>query len=389
MRDDCSVARSNGRIDGCARFGKGAHLVRLDQDGVADVALDALGQNRRLRHEKVVADKLHPPAQRARQGFPAVPVVLGHAVLDAHDRVAVRKFREPAGEVGRVESAVFGFQAVQAVGIQFAGSHVQTQEKVPGHAEAGLLYRFDQRLQRHFVGRQIGRESTFVAHRRRPAGLPQDALQDMIDLDSPAQRFVKVAGSHRQDHEFLDVQAIVGMRATVEDVHHRRGHRGRPGAKSAVERLALRGRGGPGGGQGNGQDRVGPEPRPVGGAVQRDHSGVKLVLALAVGAEKGLADLAVDMAHGRLDAAPAKAAGIPVAQLDRFARAGGGPRGHCRPAPGSAAQRHLGLQRGVAARIENLARVYVSYCRHDPSASGRDFTRWSSSSRDSISSRTR
>ena len=41
-----------------------------------------------VRHEQVVADELHAIAEPVGQQLPAVPVVLGHAVLDRDDRVA-------------------------------------------------------------------------------------------------------------------------------------------------------------------------------------------------------------------------------------------------------------------------------------------------------------
>ena len=50
--------------------------------------------------EQVVADELHAVAELLGERGPAVPVVLGHAVLDRDDRVAVAQVGEVVGELG-------------------------------------------------------------------------------------------------------------------------------------------------------------------------------------------------------------------------------------------------------------------------------------------------
>ena len=48
-------------------------------------------------------------------------------------------------------------------------------------------------------------------------------LQGMEHLGAVAHRLADGAGTHAADHELLQVHAVVGMGAAVEDVHH--GHR--------------------------------------------------------------------------------------------------------------------------------------------------------------------
>ena len=50
----------------------------------------------------------------------------------------------------------------------------------------------------------------------------QHALEGVVDLGTPAQALGKARGAHRHDHELLEVNVVVGMHATVEDVHHGR-----------------------------------------------------------------------------------------------------------------------------------------------------------------------
>jgi len=52
-----------------------------------DALLDALPEDRRVRHEDIVADELHARAQRGGQPLPARPVAFGETVLDRDDGV--------------------------------------------------------------------------------------------------------------------------------------------------------------------------------------------------------------------------------------------------------------------------------------------------------------
>src|SRR5690606_24644259 len=67
-----------------------------------------------------------------------------------------------------------------------------------------------------------GRVETFVA---------KDLLKVVKDLSSAPQSVTKRVESERHHHEFLDVNRVVGVAATIEDVHHRRGEE--PGVRSA------------------------------------------------------------------------------------------------------------------------------------------------------------
>ena len=73
----------------------------------------------------------------------------------------------------------------------------------------------------------------------------------------------------RHDHEFLEVDRIVGMRPAIDDVHHRHGEQGRPLAPDvSVERQILRGRFGLGGRERDAENGVGAEALLVFGSVE-------------------------------------------------------------------------------------------------------------------------
>ena len=263
MRDDRRIVRGHRRIHCRKSFRERAYLVRLDQNCVSHLARDALGKYGRLGNENIVPHQLHLAVQGTRQRFPTRPVVLRHAVLDAHHGILVRQFLEPTGEIAGIESAVFRRQAIHAVGIQLTGSHIQAQEEVSGHRKTGALDRLDQFLQGCGVGRKVRRETPFIADRRGAPGAAQDPLEHVVHLHTPAQGFGKAVRAHRQDHEFLHVQAVVGVRAAVDDVHHRRGHQWRSLAETLVKRDSFSSGRRAGVGQRDGQDCVGAQARTV------------------------------------------------------------------------------------------------------------------------------
>src|SRR5690606_14255539 len=82
VRDHRMVPRAPGGVDRLERFGKGTDLVHLDEDGIADAALDPLAEANGVGDEEVVADEQDVVADRIGERLPAVPVVLVESVLD-------------------------------------------------------------------------------------------------------------------------------------------------------------------------------------------------------------------------------------------------------------------------------------------------------------------
>src|ERR1700682_1567630 len=82
MRDDRCIARAHGHAYRCEGLRQGPDLVDLDQDRIGDTFGNALFENLGVGHEQIVADQLHFLAEPVGEQLPAVPIVLGHAVLD-------------------------------------------------------------------------------------------------------------------------------------------------------------------------------------------------------------------------------------------------------------------------------------------------------------------
>ena len=87
--------------------------------------------------------------------------------------------------------------------------------------EPGLADRFEHDVERLAIGFQVRREAAFVADAGRMAGLLQDAAERVKDLGAGAQSLGKGRRADRHHHELLKVHAAVGVRAAVQDVHHR------------------------------------------------------------------------------------------------------------------------------------------------------------------------
>ena len=223
---------------------------------------------------------------------------------------------------------------------------------------AGLVAReldgLDDRAQAVLVARQIaGRVAALVAD----AGGVQHLGERVEHLAAPAQRFLPALRADGHDHELLNV-CRGGRRvdAAVEHIHHRHGQRlGVHAADIAVERQTERFRTRLRHGERHAEHRVRAETGLVWRAVELDEDLVDIRLVERVQAVERLGDLAVDVFHSLLHALAEIAGLVAVAQLAGLVNAGGRAGGHRRAADDAVIERHLDLDRGVAAGVENFS----------------------------------
>ncbi len=180
-----------------------------------------------------------------------------------------------------------------------------------------------------------------------------------------AQSVGESVGAGRHDHEFLEVQRIVGMRAAIDDVHHRHWQDARIDAAQILierqprglpRRLCDR--------QRHAENGVRPEAALVLGAVEHNQRFVDAALLLGFHALQSVEDLAV---HGldRERHALAQPGVAAVAQLMRLMRAGRGARGNAGAAEIAAFQDDVDFNRRIAPAIQDLAADDVCDCGHD------------------------
>ena len=172
----------------------------------------------------------------------------------------------------------------------------------------------------------------------------------MKDLGAHAQRFAEIGRPDGHDHEFLNVERVVGVGAAIHNIHHRRRQQMRVhAAKIAPERHAC--------GVGrrtrrrhrNAEDRVGAEPGLVLGSVEFDHRLVETGLVHGIGTGKRIENLEIDRIDGLHHALAAIAFLFTVAKLNRLEGAGRGTGWNGSAAEAAILEDHIHLDRRVAA----------------------------------------
>ena len=200
---------------------------------------------------------------------------------------------------------------------------------------------------------EVRSEAAFIAHRSRIAALLQHALQRVENLGAPAQRFGKFLRAVRHNHELLRIHGIVGVRAAVQDVHHRhRQQARRDAAQIAIQRRLLRRGRRARHGHRDRQNRVRAQLALVRSAVQLDHVPVDRPLAAPHPAQQRTARCASSIFVTALQRAFAQVARlIAVAKLDRFMLARRCAGGNRRAAHTAIGQINIGLHRRIAAAV--------------------------------------
>ncbi len=191
----------------------------------------------------------------------------------------------------------------------------------------------------------------------------------MENFRTGTQRFGEGLGGDRLNHEFLNVDVVVGVLTAVQDVHHGNRHGVLTGGAVDFSNVLVQGDAlvdgsGFGSGQGHGQDGVGAKLGLVLGAVGIDHDFVQRALIGGVFTHQQTFDGVVDVAHG-LQYALAQVAGlVAVAQFQCFARTGRGARGGAGGAYGTAFQNDFSADGRVTATVQNFESFDVDNFTH-------------------------
>jgi hypothetical protein len=163
----------------------------------------------------------------------------------------------------------------------------------------------------------------------------------------------------------LNVDAVVGVGASVDDVHHRHGQRQVAGpAQVPVQRQAIVARGRVRRRQRHGQNGIGAQVGFEIRAVRLEHPVIEPALILGVEADQKIAQRSVDVCDRFEHALAAVSFGVPVAQFHSFARSGGSAGRNRRPADHSGMQQHVRLDGGIAARIDDFAAADIDDTTH-------------------------
>ena len=347
-----------GEADGVQRLREGTDLVHLHEDGVGRASVDALLEELGVRHEEIVTHELRCCTELVRELLPGHPVAFGATVFDGDDRILGAEVRvEFHHFVTRQLAAAALLEDVGFVaGVEFRGGYVEGQEDVLACFVTGILHGGEDGFQRGFGAVELRSETTFVTDGGAEALLLQYALEGVEDLGDGLQTFAEGVEAMRHDHEFLEIDRGIGVRATVDDVGH--GHREHLGVRSTEvfeDRLTEGGRSGLGVGEGDGQDGVRAELGLRFGAIDVQHDAVHRELVEGVEADEFRGDLGGDVLDGLAHALAEIALLVAVAEFDGFVLARAGAGGHRSATGGAAFEDHINFNSGIAAGIKDFA----------------------------------
>ncbi|MNW48530.1 hypothetical protein D3C74_258980 [compost metagenome] len=254
---------------------------------------------------------------------------------------------------------------VFAVFVELGRSDVHTQEYVFTWRVAGFRDSFHNRGQSVFVGSEVWCKTAFVANSRVQAFCFKYGFQVVENLCACAKSFFEGRSAYRQDHEFLYVYVVVGMRAAVHDVHHRNRKLFRvKSAQVSIQRQVQSVCSCASNRHRNGQDRVSAQFAFVRRAVQFDHHFVDANLVQRVHANHFRSDGFVHVLHGVQYAFAQVTGFVVVAKLYSFMRAGGSTGRNDGTAHCAGFEINFNFNGRVAAGVKDFASVYVRNNRH-------------------------
>ena len=181
-------------------------------------------------------------------------------------------------------------------------------------------------------------------------------LEGVEDFGTHAETFAERGSTYGTDHEFLERDGSVGVRTTVDDVHHGHGEGEGVRATDITVEGHVEGSGtGLSHGEGNAEDGVGTEVGLGLRAVEREHLVVDAALIeYAVTQENGR-DLLVDVGNGLERTLTAVTLLVAVAEFEGFVLTGRGTGGNRCTTHHAVFERYVYFYCGIAAGIENLA----------------------------------
>jgi len=172
--------------------------------------------------KQIVADELNFSSQLARQDLPAVPVIFSETVFDRDNGISFH----PAGIefyhfLGCLFRSIGLFEDVLAfLVVELTGCCVQSQRDLVARLVSRRFNGLQDELDRFLVGFQVRRKTTFIADGSSMPAVMQDLFKVMKDLGAHAHCFRQTWGANRHDHEFLEIDVVVRVGATVDYVHH-------------------------------------------------------------------------------------------------------------------------------------------------------------------------
>ena len=239
---------------------------------------------------------------------------------------------------------------------ELRGGAVHSDRDVLARYIASLLDSLEDRLDSVLRAVEGRGEATFVTYGRAQTAVMQYLLEGVEDLSTHAETFAEAACTDRADHEFLEGDRSIRVRAPVDDVHHR--HRQYVGVGTAdvaiegdVEVLGSS----LSHGERDAEDSVSAELALGLGAVKGDHLEVDLTLVEGAHTIELRGDDVVDVLNSLEDALTEVAALVSVTELESFVFPCGGTTRYSSAADDAASQMYVYLYGRIPTRVEDLA----------------------------------
>src|SRR5262249_55801794 len=128
--------------------------------------------------------------------------------------------KEP-DHVATLEALAFEAVRARLCVVELRRSDVEGDADLAAGLITGLLDGLHDDIECRLVVAQGRREAPFVTDSRAELPVGQNLLEGVERLGTGAERLAKAVETERHDHELLYVDAVVGVCAAVDDVHHR------------------------------------------------------------------------------------------------------------------------------------------------------------------------
>ena len=202
--------------------------------------------------------------------------------------------------------------------VKFARCGVQCQQDIVAQHIAGIFDCLGNDIECFVIGTQTRRKSPFISYARAITRFFEYVAQCVKNFCTCAQAFCKIFSACGHDHKFLQINTAIGMRATVQNIHHWYGQLTRRGATDiAIEGHAISCGSGFGRRERNAQYAICADCALVGCAIDIAHDLIDFYLVRWVKANNGFGNFIIDILNSFFHAL-AQIARLPIAHFHSF-----------------------------------------------------------------------
>src|SRR5690606_38218770 len=141
-------------------------------------------------------------------------------VFDGDDRIVTGELGEILGLSLWIARLPFAFIDVVAILEELGCRAIEAKSDIFTRLEASLLNRLHDEIEGSLGILQIRSKSAFIADIGVVTGILEALLERVENFRTITNSFTNGRSADRKNHEFLEIDRIVGMCAAIDDVHH-------------------------------------------------------------------------------------------------------------------------------------------------------------------------